>query len=145
MYEKAFNIAKNQKNDGFQRGLPSMVYKFFDKKISGSGIKNYVKQRVSWRINKPFVKKFNKREVHSSSIDNIWVDDFADMQLISKFNKWIRFLIYVIDIYSKYAWVVLLKDEKGITITNTFQKILDESNRKPKKLWVDKGCEFYNR
>ena len=143
MYEKAFNIAKNQKNDGFQRGLPSMVYKFFDKKISGSGIKNYVKQRVSWRINKPFVKKFNKREVHSSSIDNIWVDDFADMQLISKFNKWIRFLIYVIDI--KYAWVVLLKDEKGITITNTFQKILDESNRKPKKLWVDKGCEFYNR
>ena len=145
MYEKAFNIAKNQKNDGFQRGLPSMVYKFFDKKISGSGIKNYVKQRVSWRINKPFVKKFNKREVHSSSIDNIWVDDFADMQLISKFNKWIRFLIYVIDIYSKYAWVVLLKDEKGITITNTFQKILDESNRKPKTLWADKGCEFYNR
>ena len=87
MYEKAFNIAKNPKYDGFQRGLLSMVYKFFDKKISGSGIKNYVKQRVSWRINKPFVKKFNKREVHSSFIDNTWVDDFADMQLISKFNK----------------------------------------------------------
>ena len=50
----------------------------------------------------------------------------------------------VIDIFSKYAWIVLLKDEKGITITNTFQKILKESNRKPNKIWADKGSEFYN-
>ena len=67
------------------------------------------------------------------------------MQLISKFNKGFRFLLCVIDIYSKYAWVITLKDKKGITITNAFQKILDESNRKPNKIWVDKGSEFYNR
>ena len=66
------------------------------------------------------------------------------MQLISNFNKWFRFLLCVIDIYSKYAWVILLKDEKGITITNAFQKILDESNRKPNKIWVDIGSEFCN-
>ena len=66
------------------------------------------------------------------------------MQLISKFNKGFRFLLCVIDIFSKYAWVVSLKDKKGITITNAFQKILKESNRKPNKIWVDKGSEFYN-
>ena len=66
------------------------------------------------------------------------------MQLITKFNKGFRFLLCVIDIFSKYAWVVPLKDKKGITITNAFQKILKESNRKPNKIWVDKGSEFYN-
>ena len=66
------------------------------------------------------------------------------MQLISKFNKRFTFLLSVIDIFSKYACVIPLKDKKGITITNAFQKILDGSNRKPKKIWVDKGSEFYN-
>ena len=67
------------------------------------------------------------------------------MQLVTKFNKEIHFLICVIDNYSKYAWIIPLKDKKGITITNAFQKILDESNRKPKKIWVDKDSDFYNR
>ena len=66
------------------------------------------------------------------------------MQLISKFNKGFRFLLLVIDIFSKYAWVVPLKDKKGISIVNAFQKILKESDRKPNKIWVDKGSEFYN-
>ena len=66
------------------------------------------------------------------------------MQLISKFNKGFRFLSCVINIYSKYAWVIPLKDKKGITITNASQKILKESNRKPNEIWVDKGSEFYN-
>ena len=61
------------------------------------------------------------------------------MQFISKFNKRFRFLLCVIDIYSKYAWVITFKDKKEITITNAFQKILDESNCKPNKVWVDKG------
>ena len=67
------------------------------------------------------------------------------MQLISRFNKGFRFLVCVIYTYSKYVWVNSLKDKKGITITNAFQKILNESNRKPNKTWVDKGSEFYNR
>ena len=67
------------------------------------------------------------------------------MQLISKFNKGFRFLLCVIDIYSKYAWIIPLKDKKEITISNAFQKVLDESNRKPNKMCVDKGSQFYNR
>ena len=71
--------------------------------------------------------------------------DCADVQLISKFNKWIRFLLCVTDIFSKYAWVIPLKDKKDITIINAFQKIIDESNRKPNQIWVNKSSEFYNR
>ena len=67
------------------------------------------------------------------------------MQLISKFNKGFTFLLCVIGIYSKYAWVVPLKDKKDVSIVNAFQSILKESNRKPNKIWVDKGSEFYNR
>ena len=67
------------------------------------------------------------------------------MPLISKFNKGFRFLSCVIDIYSKFAWVVPLKDKKGVSIFNAFQRILKKSNRKPNKIWVDKGSEFYNR
>ena len=80
----------------------------------------------------------------SSFRDNILGADLADMQLLSKFNKGFRFLLCVIDIFSKYAWVIPLKDKKGISIVNAFQKILKESNRKPNKIWVDKGSEFYN-
>ena len=64
------------------------------------------------------------------------------MQLISKINKWFRFLLCFADIFSKYALVVPLNDKNGVTIT--FQKLLDDSNRKPNKIWVDKGTEFYN-
>ena len=66
------------------------------------------------------------------------------MQLLSKYNKGIRFLLCVIDILSKYAWVVPLKDKKGVSIVTAFQSILKQSNIKPNKIWVDKGSEFYN-
>ena len=132
-----------------------MVYKFFDKKDScgaailanKSAIKNEIisNKELAEELHKPIIRKFEKRKVHSLFKDNIWGADLADMQLISKFNKGFRFLLCVIDICSKYTWVVPLKDKKGITITNPFQKILDESNRKPNKIWVDKGSEFYNR
>ena len=82
--------------------------------------------------------------MYSSFRDNIWGTDLADMQLLSKFNKGFWFLLCVIDIFSKYAWVVALKDKKGISIVNAFQIIFKKSNRKPNKIWVDKGSEFYN-
>ena len=70
--------------------------------------------------------------------------DLPDMLLISKFNKGFRFLLCVIYIFSLHAWIVPLKDKKGVTITYAFQKILDDSNRKPNKIWIDKGSKFYN-
>ena len=131
-----------------------MVYKFFDKKTKGSGVtfanKSAIKsipqnEQLAEELHKPIIRKFKKRKVYSAFKDNIWAADLANMQLISKFNKGFRFLLCVIDIYSKYAWVVPLKDKKGVSIVNAFQSILKKSNRKPNKIWVDKGSEFYNR
>ena len=66
------------------------------------------------------------------------------MQLISKYNKGIRCLLCAIDLFSKYAFAVPLKDKKGVTISNAFQSILDIPKRKPDKVWTDQGSEFYN-
>ena len=90
------------------------------------------------------LENLKKIYIYSSFRDNIRGVDLADMQLLSKFNKRFRFLLCIIDIYSKYAWVIPLKDKKGVSIVNAFQKILDDSKRKPNKIWVDKGSEFYN-
>ena len=124
-----------------------MVNKFFDKKTSGGALKNedILNKELAEKLHKPITTKFEKRKVHSFFIDNIWGADLANMQLISKFSKGFRFLLCVIGIYNKYAWVVPLKGKAGITITNAFQKVLDESNRKRNKTWVDKSSEFYNR
>ena len=125
----------------------SMVYKFFDKKSKGSCVaNNEIKQnlKLAKELRKPIIRNFKKRTVYSGSKDYIWGADLADMQFISKFNKGFRFLLCVIDIFSKYAWVVPLKNKKGFNIVDAFQKILDDSNRKPNKIWVDKGSEFYN-
>ena len=90
-----------------------MVYKFFDKKsalltdksASGSGIKNenILNKELAEELHKPLIKKFKKRKVQTSFIDNIWGANLADMQLMTKFNKGFRFLFCVIDIFSKYA------------------------------------------
>ena len=148
--DKAFNIAKSPKYDRYQRKLASMVYKFFDKKTAGSGVNTHAyksalnNEKLPEELHKLIIRKFKKRTVYSG-FDNIWGADLADIQLISKFNKGIRFLLCVIDIFSKYAWVVPLKDKKGITITDAFEKILNKSSRKPNKIWEDNGSEFYKR
>ena len=127
MRDRAFKIASDQKYDGYQRELASMVYKFFDKKSQGSGLANNKENiQLADELHKPFIRKFKKRKVYSSIRDKIWGLDLPDMQLLSKFNKGFRFLLYVVDIFSKYAWVIPLKDKKGISIANGFQKILDD-------------------
>ena len=80
----------------------------------------------------------------SSFKDNIWGVDLADMQSLSKFNKGIKYLLCAIDLFSKYVWVIPLKDKKGTSIVNAFQKIISKE-RKPNKIWVDQGSEFYNQ
>ena len=81
--------------------------------------------------------------MYSSFNDNIWGIDLADIQLISKYNRGIKYLLCAIDLFSKYAFVVPLKDKKRVTITNAFQSIVDKLKRKLNKIWVDQGSEFY--
>ena len=82
--------------------------------------------------------------MYSSFRDNIWGLELADMQSLSKYNKGIKYLLCTIDLFSKHAWVIPLKDKKGTSIVNAFQKIILE-RRKPNKIWVDQGSEFYNQ
>ena len=140
--DKAFKIASNPKYDGYQRRLASMVYKFFDKKSKGIGI-NEPNYQLENELHKLIIRKFKKREVYSSFRDNIWGVDLADMQSLSKYNKGIKYLLCAIDLFSKYMWVIPLKNKKGISIVNTFKKTISKG-RKPNKIWVDQGSEFYN-
>ena len=98
-----------------------MFYKFFDKKSKGSGI-NEPNYQLANELHKPIIRKFKKRKVYSSFKDNIWGVDLADMQSLSKYNKGIKCLLCTIDLFSKYAWVVPIKDEKGTSMVNAFQK-----------------------
>ena len=87
MRNKAFKIASDPKNDDYQRGLASMVYKFFDKKSSGSVIVDEPNYQLANEFYKPIILKFKKRKAYSSFRDNTWGVDLADMQSLSKYNK----------------------------------------------------------
>ena len=145
---RAFNIAKDKKYDGYQRGLASMVYKLFDKKSKGSGAKHVntklapQNQQLTEELHKPVIRKFEKRKVHAAFKDNIWGADLADVQLLNKYNKGIRFLLCVIDIFSKYAWVVSLKDKKGVSIVAAFQSILKHQIENQIKYGQTKALNF---
>ena len=118
-----------------------MVYKFFNKRTKGMSLNNEI---LAEELHKPIIKNFKRRKVYSSFKDNIWGADLADMSLISKFNKGIRYLLCVIDLFSRHAWVIPLKNKKGDSIVEGFQSIFKNSDRKSNKIWVDHGSEFYN-
>ena len=101
LHDKTFNIAKKLKYNGYQRGLASMVFRFFDKKSSGGANKNEImsNKELAEELHKPIIRNFKKRKVHSSFVDSIWGADLADMQLISQFHKGNRFC-YVLSIFS---------------------------------------------
>ena len=109
---------------------------FFDKKSTGGcvNIPLEFNEQLAKELHKPIIIESKKRNVYSGFKDDIWGADLADMQLISKLNKEFRCLLCVIDIFSKYAWVVLLKDKKSASIVEAFQNILDKSGCKPNKI-----------
>ena len=101
--DKAFKIASNPKYDGYQRGLASMVYKFFDKKSSGSGVATESNYQLVNELPRQIIRKFKRRKVYSSFRDNIWNVDLADMQSLNKYIRGIRYLLCAIDLFSKYT------------------------------------------
>ena len=99
-----------------------MVYKFFDKKSNGSGTANEPNYQLANELHKPIIKNFKKRKIYSSFRDNIWGVDLADMQSLRKYNKGIKYLLCAIALFSKYAWVVPLKDKKVLVLLMHFKK-----------------------
>ena len=143
LWDKAFKIASNPNYDGYQRGLASMLYMFFDKKSSGGAIRPVPNYQLANELYRQIIRTFKRRKLYSSFTDNIWSVDLADMKSLSKYNKGIRYLLCVFELFSKYAWLIPLKDKREITTGIAFQKIISKG-RKPNKIWVDQGGEFYN-
>ena len=128
--DKAFIIAKykiqnDPKYDSYQRGLASMIYKFFDKKSCGSGIANEPNYQLAEELHKSIIRKFKERKLFSSFRDNILGVDLADMQSLSKYNKKIKYLSCTIYLFSKYSWVIPLKNKGGTSIVNAFQNVFN--------------------
>ena len=131
-----------------ERGLVSTL--IGTKKRFGWGVTTgtgYIKKKkfsvLAEELHKPVKRKFNKRRVLVNGIDKIWAADLADMKVLSEDNDGVNFLLLVIDIFSKYGWIVPLKNKKGKTVAEALKNIFEK--RKPEKLWTDKGTEFYNK
>jgi hypothetical protein len=105
---------------------------------------------VTWNVklanelHRPIKRKFPKRRVIVNDVDDTWSADLVDMQAFSKDNKGIKYLLTVIDVFSKYAWAVPIKNKTGDSVTEAFNEIVS-GGRKPENLWVDEGKEFYNK
>ena len=132
--DEAFNFVKNPQYDEYLRRLASIVYIFFDKKISGETVKTKIisNRELEEELHKPIIRKFNKRKIYSPFVDKtlapIW--QICNWEDLGFCYVLLRFMVNMHGLFLKrYA----------------FQKIIDESNRKPNKMWVDKGSEFYNR
>jgi len=113
--------------------------------------KNECSESVNWssqladELHKPIIKNFPKRKVFVNGIDKIWAADLVVMQAFSKFNRGVRYLLTMMDVFSKYGWMLPLKDKTGKSVADAFKKIFKKSKQKPEKLWTDKGREFYNK
>ena len=94
-------------------------------------------------VHKPVKRNFPKRRVLSNGIDEIWAADLVEMGKFSKWNKGIKYLLMVIDVFSKFGWIEPLKDKRGESVTEALKKIF-KAGRHPRLLWTDKGTEFYN-
>ena len=118
-----------------------MVYKFFDKKFSGNGVYAEPNYQLANELHRQIIREFQRQKFYSLFRDKVWGVDLADMQSPSKYNGGIKCLLCAIDLFSKYAWVVPLKDKRE---RYGFRKIISKV-RKPNKLWGDQGGEFYNK
>ena len=139
-----------------------MVYNFFDKKFallnksSGTSITaspanksgNEPNYQLANELHKPIIKRLKKRKFYSFFKDNIWGVDLADMKSLRKYNKGNKYLLRAIDLFSKYAWLIPIKDKKGTSIVNAFEKIISKGpkgRRKPNKISLDQVSKFYNK
>ncbi len=113
-------------------------------KISRTDIKNWLMKEDTYTLHKPIQRNFKRNHVIVGGIDQPWQIDLADMQSLQKFNDGYRYLLVCIDVFSKYAWMIPLKNKSGPSLVEAFKVILS-SGRKPEKIMTDQGTEFLNR
>ena len=146
---------KHKCDDCMLKELDEMQPKGFREKLDRRVVRSLIgtKRRLGWgvswsnelaeELHKPIRKKFKKRKVYVKGANKIWAADLVDMQSFSRYNKGYKYIIMIIDIFSKYGWAIPLKSKVGIEVTKAFSKLW-ASSKPPERLWVDKGKEFYN-
>ena len=136
----------------FEKGAGCCFNNNRDEKTLWMGVKkNERSESINWssqladELHKPIIKIFPKRIVFVNRIDKIWAADLVEMEAFSKFDRGVRYLLTVIDVFSKYGWMLPLKDKTGKSVADAFKEIFKKSKRKPEKLWTDKDQEFCNK
>lgn len=114
------------------------------KSITLDQVKSWLQNQKTYTLHKPIRRRFHRRTTVVAGMDQQWQADLADLQTLAKHNDQFRYLLCVIDVFSRYAWVVPLKDKRGDSLVKAFQSILDTSGRTAKSLQTDKGLEFKN-
>ena len=146
---RADEIANNPVYDAIQRKDANFISKIMKTKAKfGFGLSlppTTWNEDLADELHAPVKRKFQRRHVISYGVDDVWSCDLVEMQEWSKQNKGYRYMLNVVDVFSKFAWSVKLFDKKGKTVLAAFKQIVKSSGRKPGHLWVDQGKEFYNR
>ena len=144
---RADEIAQNSLYDDAQRRDANFISGIMKTKAKfGLGFdESSWNEKLADELHKPVRRKFQRRQVLAYNVDDIWSCDLVEMQEWASQNKGYRYMLNVVDVLSKYAWSIPLKDKTAATTLNAFKEIVNESNRKPKRIWVDQGKEFYNK
>jgi len=135
-------------NQGGSLGSVDALYhaaKKQNKKVTKRQVREWLKTQRVYSLHRPARKQFRRNRVIVGSMDAVWELDLIDVQSLKKYNNNNRFILCCIDVLSKYAWAVPLKDKTGATLIHAFQQILNESGRQPEKIHSDRGSEFTNR
>ena len=135
-------------NQGGSLGSVDALYhaaKKKNRKITKKQVREWLKAQRVYSLHRPAQKHFRRNRVVVGSIDAVWELDLIDLQSLKKYNSNYRYVVTCIDVLSKQAWAVPLKDKTGPTLVKAFEQILKESGRKPKKIHTDRGSEFINK
>ena len=108
-------------------------------------VQRVLERDLAYTLHKPRRRRFPTVPVIVGGLDDQWVADLVEVQPLAKYNRGIRYLLTVLDVLSKYAWVQPLKDKTGVALVHAFEKILKGRRRHPNRLQTDRGKEFYNR
>ena len=139
-------LARNTINTKGKLGLGSGTRNVKKKTAQNLTASTQWQEKLADELHKPIIRNFPKRRVIVHNVDDIWCSDLVDMQKLSKWNKGYKYLLMVLDLFSKYGWIVPLKTKTGLEVSKAFESIFKKVKvSKPKKLWVDKGEEYYNK
>lgn len=146
MNQKLKNLYTISNNPGSYSGVNSFLksLKKQNIKIKDKKVKKWLLDHESYSLHRPKRKNFERRKVIVPGIDHTWQADLVDVSSLSDKNDEFKFILTCIDVFSKYAWVVPLKNKSGKTLEKAFETILS-LKRIPQKLHTDKGSEFYNK